>query len=77
MIMKAAAFMNLPVHAGLSLSEYLHAVHAQIVFAFNRAFSINQGQGKKRSAIILPAADTGQGLNVDRMHGFLQDRGPV
>ena len=52
--MKAAAFADLPVHAGCCRVIALHAVDPEVVFSCRRAFGINKTERVKKTAILMP-----------------------
>ena len=70
-VMEAAAFLNLPVHAGRPGVEHLHPVHADVSFAVPRVMGEHLRQSDEPPAILRPALDDRQVVQVGILDDFL------
>ncbi len=59
-VVKAAALVYLPVHAGRLRVEALHAVHAEVVLARRGVLGVDERQREERPAVLLPRRQHGQ-----------------
>ncbi|MNS11400.1 hypothetical protein D3C72_429420 [compost metagenome] len=75
MIVKPAAFLDLPVNSRSLVIVHLNPVHAQIiVLSLNGILSIYQRQGHKRTSVFLPACHSGQIRKRTIRPAYLQNR---
>ena len=75
-VVKAAPFLDLPVHAqGLRVVS-LDAVHAEVVVAGVGVLGVDQGQGDKVAAVLGPGLEQGQAGEVGRGLHVFADRTP-
>ena len=63
--MKAAAFADLPVHAGRRAVISLHAIDAEIVLFVGRALGIDKAERVKVAAVLGPELDEWNLFKVD------------
>ena len=67
-VVKAAAFLNLPVQPGCLSIVDLHAIDAEVVLFGHRIFGVNERQSDKRAAVLLPRREHWQ---------LIESRGPI
>src|SRR6185503_1836198 len=73
-VMKAAAFLNLPVQPGRVRIVDLDAIDAEIVFLRDRVFSVDQRQRDEWSTVFLPRRQHGQLIESSWTIDDLRDR---
>src|SRR5207244_11058510 len=63
--MGRSTLVNLPVHAhGLPIID-LDAIHADVALVCERVFAVAHGQSNKASAIVRPAFEDGEHIDVE------------
>ncbi len=67
-VVKAPAFMDLPVQSGRLRIVQLHAIHTEIMLVCDGMLCVDERQGDERPAVFLPCCEDGQPV---------EPRGPV
>ena len=71
-IMEAAPFLNLPVHAGSALVEHMHPVHTHVPVSVAGIIRDDLGQGDEATAVIRPAFENRKLLKIRMFYAFLR-----